>query len=99
MSVSEQPSVSIIVPTARADDNLRWCLSSIVAAHPASDELLVLAASGEGDEGGGGTKREAAPRGGFCEVKAVFAYLRRRKINIAAAPRPNSAKLPGSGMK
>ncbi len=47
MSVSEQPSVSIIVPTARADDNLRLCLSSIVAAHPPSDELLVLVDGGD----------------------------------------------------
>ena len=53
---------------------------------------------GKGDQEDGGTKKEAAPKGGFCEVKAVFAYLRRRKINSAAAPRPNSAKLPGSGI-
>src|SRR6266566_5137592 len=42
------------------------------------------------------TKRGAARKGGSCE-KRLIDYLRRRKTNSAAAPKPANAKVEGSG--
>lgn len=47
MSVGQQLSVSIIVPTDRADSNLRRCLSNISAAQPPADELIVVVDGGD----------------------------------------------------
>ena len=47
MCSSNQLRISVIVPTDRADENLRRCLSAISTARPPADELIVVIDGGD----------------------------------------------------